>query len=117
MIVPRETLSLVTARTMSGVRVALAGLPDVMAVQLAPEVDLQAATVGELRSLTEVPRAITIVIPYRWFDGESVVKIEMPDWIRRSTRSAERRAPGGAEGDLPIHIPRNVQAMNGLAFL
>src|SRR5437868_4159474 len=63
MIVQRETLSCVTARTMSGVRVALAGLPDVIAVHLAPDVDPQAATVGELRGLTEVPHPIAIVDP------------------------------------------------------
>jgi hypothetical protein len=58
-------ISRVTARTPDGLRVALAGLPGEMRVlPFTDDVDVPAVTVAELRSLTSLPYALDIFVPY-----------------------------------------------------
>ncbi len=52
-------------RTVDGLRVAIAGLPGSMAVQLGEGVELIANTVNDLRSLESLPYRLEIAIPYR----------------------------------------------------
>jgi hypothetical protein len=55
----------VTARTLDGLRVALAGLPAEMRVlPFTDDVDVLAATVAELRSLPSLPYALDVFVPY-----------------------------------------------------
>jgi uncharacterized protein YerC len=72
-------ISRVTARTLDGLRVALAGLPDEMRVlPFTDDVDVPAVTVAELRSLADLPYALDIFLPYRLI-GSSVVVIGRHD--------------------------------------
>ena len=58
-------ISRVTARTLDGLRVALAGLPAEMRVlPFTDDVDVAAATVAELRSLPSLPYALDVFVPY-----------------------------------------------------
>jgi hypothetical protein len=67
-------ISRVTARTLDGLRVALAGLPGEMrALPFTDDVDVSAETVGELRSLASLPYAIDVFVPYQLLDSSVVV--------------------------------------------
>ncbi len=58
-------ISRVTARTLDGLRVALAGLPAEMRVlPFTDDVDVPAATVAELRNLPSLPYALDVFVPY-----------------------------------------------------
>lgn len=58
-------ISRVTARTLEGLRVALAGLPAEMRVlPFTDDVDVPAATVDELRNLPSLPYALDVFVPY-----------------------------------------------------
>jgi hypothetical protein len=54
--------------------IVLDGLPDRMKVEIAPEVNLSAKTVGELRRLENLPSAMRITMPSNPYAGR--VKIE-----------------------------------------
>lgn len=60
---PSEYSSLVV-RTIDGLRVAIAGLPADMPVEIEGVV-LDAMSVGELRALNRLPDSLRIIIPYR----------------------------------------------------
>ena len=60
---PKDISNLVV-RTTDGLRVAVAGLPDNMPVDVHGIV-LDVMTVGELRALTDVAEPLWISIPYR----------------------------------------------------
>lgn len=60
--------------TIDGLRVAVAGLPNEMSVEVGWNVKLGVATVGDLRLLTELPYRLEVAIPYR-LEDESVVTI------------------------------------------
>ncbi len=67
-------ISRVTARTLDGLRVALAGLPAQMRVlPFTDDVDVQAATVAELRSLPTLPYAVDVFVPYLLLSSSVVV--------------------------------------------
>jgi hypothetical protein len=79
---PNVDISRVTARTMDGVRVALAGLPATMrVVPIDDQLEIKAATVGELRALTSLPFAIDVFVPYRLLT-QSVVVIGRHDPLK-----------------------------------
>ena len=63
-------ISRVTARTVEGLRVAIAGLPDDMRVL---PIELEATTVGGLRALAVLPYALDVFVPYRLFESSVVV--------------------------------------------
>lgn len=72
--VPNLEISRVTARTVDGLRVALAGLPPAMRVVPIDEtLDIAASTVDELRRLPSLPYALDIFLPYRLFESSVVV--------------------------------------------
>ena len=54
--------------------IVLDGLPDPMKVEIAPEVNLSAKTIGELRKLENLSGALRITIPSNSYSGS--VKIE-----------------------------------------
>jgi hypothetical protein len=67
-------LSRVTARTIDGLRVALAGLPgDMRVVPLQEGTDFGASTVAEMRAWTSMPRPLDIFLPYVMRDSTVVV--------------------------------------------
>jgi hypothetical protein len=67
-------ISRVTVRTLDGLRVALAGLPaDMRVVPITEDVDVAAATVAELRDVTNLPYALDIFVPYRLVSSSVVV--------------------------------------------
>ena len=71
---PDHDLSRVTARTIHGLRVALAGLPPEMRVlPLEDGTELGAATVADMRAWTELPFALDIFLPYRLLPNSVVV--------------------------------------------
>jgi len=71
---PNVKISRVTTRTSDGLRVAIAGLPAEMRVlPFTDDVDVPAATVGELRSLANLPYAIDVFMPYQLVDSSVVV--------------------------------------------
>lgn len=71
---PNVEISRVTARTMDGLRVALAGLPaDMRVVPIDDQLEIRAATVGELRTLPSLPFAIDVFVPYRLLTRSVVV--------------------------------------------
>jgi hypothetical protein len=67
-------ISRVTTRTSDGLRVALAGLPAEMRVlPFTDDVDVPAATVGELRKLASLPHTLDVFLPYQLVDSSVVV--------------------------------------------
>jgi hypothetical protein len=79
---PNVEISRVTARTLDGLRVAVAGLPaDMRVLPFTDDVDVPATTVAELRSLSSLPYALDIFVPYRLV-GSSVVVIGRHDQLR-----------------------------------
>ena len=67
-------ISRVTARTVEGLRVAIAGLPDDMRVLPIDEpLEIEATTVGGLRALAVLPYALDVFVPYRLFESSVVV--------------------------------------------
>ena len=70
--------STLTIRSVDGLRVALAGLPETMPVRCHDDFDLGVATVGELRRIAQVPGPLAISIPYRLLD-DSVVSVGRPE--------------------------------------
>jgi hypothetical protein len=69
-----DHVSKVTARTMDGLRVALAGLPAAMRVLPLEEMEIEVKTVGELRGIGALPYALDVFIPYR-LEADSAVVI------------------------------------------
>jgi len=79
---PNVEISRVTARTLDGLRVALAGLPsDMRVLPFTDDVDVPATTVAALRSLPSLPYALDIFVPYRLVSS-SVVVIGRHDQLR-----------------------------------
>jgi hypothetical protein len=67
-------ISRVTARTVDGLRVALAGLrPDMRVLPIDETVDIGVATVDELRRLETLPFALDVFVPYRLLESTVVV--------------------------------------------
>jgi len=75
-------ISRVTARSLDGLRVALAGLPaDMRVLPCTDDVDVGATTVAELRNLPGLPYALDIFLPYRLI-ASSVVVIGRHDALK-----------------------------------
>jgi hypothetical protein len=75
----------VIIRTLDGLRVALAGFPAALPVEVGEGLDLAATTVGELRLLPELSRPVDLIIPYRML-VDSVVTIKAVEWSLKSER-------------------------------
>ena len=65
-------------KTLTDLQKILAPLPDAMQLEVSTDVGIPAATVGELRNLITLPRAIRLLVPRPAF-SESTVKIELAD--------------------------------------
>jgi hypothetical protein len=64
------------AKNLTDLQTILAPLADAMRLEVSTDVGIPAATVGELRSLITLPRAIRLQVPRPVFQ-ESTVKIEL----------------------------------------
>jgi hypothetical protein len=67
-------------RTVDGLRVAVAGLPDSMPVKLGEGVELTAVVIGDLRALSELPHRLEVVIPYR-IEADSAVEVNRSELV------------------------------------
>ncbi len=74
-------------RTIDGLRVAVAGLSNDMPVHIAPDVELQATSIRDLRALASLPYRLEVLIPYR-LRPESVVIVNrcINEWNHDSER-------------------------------
>lgn len=68
-------------KTLDGLRVALAGFPPDLPVQIEADIPLSARTVKELRSVEALPCSLEISIPYRLTPGAIIaVKQLRQEW-------------------------------------
>jgi hypothetical protein len=76
-----------TPRTIDGLRVAVAGLPNAMPVRLGDGLDFKADNVGDLRALKTLPCQLEVLIPYRLMpDSFVAVNLFIPEWKHESER-------------------------------
>ena len=67
-----EPTSRYLIRSLDGLRVALAGFPANLGVDVGEGVDLVASTVGDLRSLDSIASGFELLIPYSIVEGTRV---------------------------------------------
>jgi hypothetical protein len=71
-------LDVYIAKNLTDLQKILAPLSDAMKLEVSTDVGIPAATVGELRNLMTLPRAIRLQVP-RPVHPDSTVKIELAD--------------------------------------
>ena len=59
-------------KSIAGLNIALGGLPSQTRVEIAPNIDVTAKTVGELRELTAWPEVLAITVPQLRQDNVAV---------------------------------------------
>jgi hypothetical protein len=67
-------------RTVDGLRVAVAGLPASMPVQLGDGVEISAATIADLRLLDQLPHPLEIVVPYH-LEPDTVILVNRSEVV------------------------------------
>ena len=68
----KEAIMRFKAKNIAALDIALAGLPDQTRVDVEPDIEVSAKTVGELRKLTEWPENLAITIPRARHDEMAV---------------------------------------------
>jgi hypothetical protein len=74
------------AKSVAALRLALGSLPDKMRVEVDPDIELSAKTVGDLRKVTEWPDNLAITTPQERH-ADSAVKISK---VSIATRTAPK---------------------------
>jgi hypothetical protein len=74
------------AKSITALQLALGGLPDKMRVEVDPEIEVLAKTVGDLRKVTAWPETLAVTTPQDWH-ADSAVKVSK---VNIATRTAPK---------------------------
>jgi hypothetical protein len=74
------------ARSIAALQMALGSLPDNMRVEVDPDIEVSAKTVGELRKVTAWPEPLAVTTPQEWH-ADSAVRVSK---VNIATRTAAK---------------------------
>jgi hypothetical protein len=74
------------AKSIAALQLALGSLPDKMRVEVAPDIEVSAKTVGELRKVTTSPETLAVTTPQERH-ADSAVKVSK---VNVATRTAPK---------------------------
>ena len=78
------------AKSIAALQLALGSLPDKMRVEVEPDIEVSAKTVGELRKVTAWPETLAVTTPQERH-ADSAVKVSK---VSAATRTAPKRRSG-----------------------
>ena len=71
------------AKSIAALQLALGSMPDKMRVEVDPDIEVMAKTVGELRKVTAWPENLAVTTPQHW-NADSFVRISRANVATRT---------------------------------